>query len=165
MKKIAILILLVSFVVGCSKTEPEAETSQKTKSPKEVLSEFFIALLSKDEAVIRKLILPNPDAQILWKGQTTSPQDRRGFEKQLSNMTCRECKVGEIIDLPGGRKLEVTSQMVNDKSKLIFPVIDGQPMEVPLPVIMVDGKWKIEAGPIIFARLLAKQLKEKEKSN
>ena len=160
MKRLPILILLVVLITGCSKAEPEADTPQQKRSPQDVIRAFFIAMLSNDEAGVRKEILPNPDAEILWQGEAPPLEALPQIKAQFSSMTCQECRVGETIDLPGGRKLKVTDQMVNKSSKLLFTVIDGQTMPTPLAVTMVDGEWKVDAGPLIAARLAAKRIRE-----
>lgn len=56
--------------------------------------------------------------------------------------------------------MKVTDEMVNDEIKLLLPFIGGKPMPIPLYVIKIDGRWKVDAAPIIVSRLSAKRAME-----
>ena len=165
MKRLSILLLVASLLAGCSKAEPDHGEPQAARPPEDVVRSLFIAMLSNDEAGVRREVLPNPNAEVLWQGEAPPKEALRQIKTQLNSMTCRDCKVGETIDLPGGRRLEVTEQMVNENSKLLIPSISGEPMPTPLLVIKTKGEWKVDAGPLIDARLAAERLREKETSN
>ena len=187
MGRLPLVILAATLVVGCSRrlpgpqTPPQAQplspetqqqaqplrmaTQQQARTPEEVVRAFFVAMFSNDEVGVRKEMLPNPNPEILWQGEPLPPEFLRWAKPHLQNMTCRECKVGEIIDLPGAPSLEVTDQMVNERSRLVFPIIGDEPSPIPLFVFLVDGAWKVDAAPLIAARQAATRMKEKETSN
>ena len=184
MRRLPFFVLAVALVAGCSKHDPVSttrqhaqppglesqqqaeppgpETEQPTRTPEEVVRAFFIAMFSNDEVGVRKEILPDPDSAILWQGRPVPPGLLRQLTPHLQNMTCRECVVGEIVDLPGAPSLEVTDQVVNERRKLLFPIIGDEPSPVPLLVILVDGVWKVDAAPLIAARQTARRMMEKE---
>ena len=155
MKSLHLLILFSLLVTGCAKETPSPEPQISPDSPDEVVRAFFIAMLSCNEVEIRKHILPNPDASWLWYGQAPPPDVLTDMETQFNNMTLREHKVGETIILPGGHHLEISDQMVNEYSKLVTPTIGGKPMPTPLPLVKLDGHWKVDAGSLIAARKAA----------
>ncbi len=157
-----IAIALVALLMASCTSEPQISSTDIERPANEVVRSFFIAMLMNDEAGVRKEILPSQDAHVLWQGPPPPAEALSQIKKQLEAMTCRECKVGETINLPGNKTLKVTDMMVNENSKMLFPIIAGESMPTPLPAVKIDGQWKVEAGPIIAARLAAKRAQEKK---
>lgn len=162
MRSVSVAISLVALLITSCSSAPQQNSPATVRPADEVVRSFFIAMLMNDEAGVRKEILPSPDAQVLWQGSPPPAEALSQIKKQLEAMTCRECKVGETIDLPGNKTLTVTDYWVNENSKLLFPIIGGEPMPTPLPVLKVDGQWKVEAGPLIAARLAEEHARQKQ---
>ncbi len=126
----------------------------------EAVRAFFLAMVTLDEQGIRKVTLPNDKASTLWTGQAPPKEVLPMLKQQFESMTCRECAVGEVVDLGGGKTMTVTESMVSPTSKVLMPTFPGQARSFPLPVVMVDGAWKVDASALIEARLAAQRMME-----
>jgi hypothetical protein len=160
--KAASVALILASMISVSFAESPVQPREKTRSPEEVIRSFFMAMMSNDEEGILREIIPHPQAEILWEGETIPPEILSNIKKQMGSMTFTECTVGELLELPDAENLKVTAQMVNEENKLMFPVIDGQPAPTPLAVKRIEGEWKIDASPLIISRNAAKLLRQKE---
>jgi len=157
MRHFFLIALCTICFTGCEKQTstppPQPNVSAATVStPTAEIRAYLIAILSNDEAEIRKCILPNPDASILWQGQAPPPDVLSEMQTRLDTMTVRECVVGEIVDLPGGQQMAVTDQLVNANQMLVYPVIEGEAMPTPLSLVRIEDQWKVDAAPLIASR-------------
>jgi hypothetical protein len=138
-----------------------AQIAKDTNDPASVVKQLFIAMASNDEATIRKIILPNSNASVLWRGQKAPDEAIAMMKKDLENSKCRELKVGEIFKLPGNKELKITDKMVNKDNKMLVPTLGGMETPTPFPVKRVQGQWKVDAGALIAGRLAAQKAMEK----
>src|SRR5204862_4162292 len=100
--------------------------------PEQVLRTFLIAMIEADEAGIRSVAMPRPNMEILWR-QTAKvePGVREQMLRDVRQARLRRLLVGEVIMLPGARRMQVTENDVNDGHLLI------QMYDDPLPFILV----------------------------
>lgn len=165
MKRYFIVIVFATILALSCNAASKLKHPANVRPPVEVVRSFFLAMLANNEAGVQKHILPHPKADILWQGEAPPPEVLPQAKRQFANMICLEGKVGETIYLPGGRKSKITSLVVNETRKLLIPVIGGEFMPTPLFVFKVGNHWKVNAEPLITARLAAKRVREKESSN
>lgn len=169
--RMALILTLASTLSGCDRT-PTAQRvpttaavaegpASRPANPEDAIRDLWTAMLAQDESAVRKLILPNPDAQVLWGGEPVPPEHRETARKSIAEMSFREVHPGDHFSLPDGRTLVVTEDMVSADRCLLQPIIDGQAMPVPFSVCRVDATWKVDAGPLIAARLAAKANRQK----
>ncbi|MCE9547604.1 MAG: hypothetical protein K8T25_19215 [Planctomycetia bacterium] len=130
------------------------------RSIDDVMQAFFIALLSNDEAGVKAEIMPHAKAEILWKGMPVPKQLLEQMKKQFKGLTCREVKLGDTIRLPGGNEVKANDSMINADSKLVYPSVAGEEMPIPLRMQKSEGKWKVDATPLIEARLASQRAVE-----
>jgi hypothetical protein len=149
-----------------SDKKPDAKSdgkpaSDQPQSVDEIVRDLFIAMMTKDKAAVEKLIVPNPKAAVLWQGESPPAEVLPQIVDHFKKMTCRECKVGETIQLPGNKTLKVTDQFVSENKKLVFPTMNGQSLPTPLPLVKIDDQWKVDAAVLIIAREAAQKAREK----
>jgi hypothetical protein len=120
-------------------------------------------MVSNDKETIREITVPNPDAAVLWSGQKVPDEAIEMIKKELESAKCRELKVGDVFVLPNKKELKITDKMVNEDNKMFVPTIGGQEMPTPLAARKTKGQWKVDAGPLIAARLAAKKAMEEHR--
>ncbi len=120
-------------------------------SPEAVLRGFLIAIAERDQETGTQLMLPNPEAEILWQGNWPSLAAAPSAKEYFQSIVFRRLQVGDTVTLPGGRALILDERHVNENRQQITCA------ENPVPFIMVrgEGGWKVDAGTIIAARKAA----------
>lgn len=89
----------------------------------------MLANLTGEETAIRPLVLPHPDAAILWTAGAYPPQVAEMLSRHY-----REMKVERILEEPDHVVLRAT----------------GEP--APLELRRLEGAWRLDASPIIAFR-------------
>ena len=114
---------------------------------------FLLGMLDQDEEQIRSVILPHPDAWVLWAGQKTPPAVLAQARADRNFIVCRVVEEGETLTIPGTRTYVVPKHEANENKQIVEYWMDGKKTPLPLRVSRVDGHWKVDAGGIIAARL------------
>lgn len=124
--------------------------------PEDILCQFLMAVFEGNEKRIRELMVPNADADYLWKGGGFPPAEAMPqLRKQFADTPWKRLAIGDKVKIPGGGVLVLDEGHVNPDRQQICGD-DG-----PLPYILarIDGKWRVDASPIIAARKTAMRLK------
>lgn len=128
------------------------------QSPEDVFRRFLIALLSSDEAAIRDTMLVHEGMEILW-----ADGQNRVVPEEIKALPLRRAQVGEALRVPsanGPWTLNVTANDVNDGRVLLLMPRDP----VPHAVIKIDGRWRVDGGEFIAARMAVRRELEKRKA-
>lgn len=96
--------------------------------PEDVLFEFLIANLGGNEADIRPLIIDHPDAALLWQG---------AYPPDVAALLVNQYQSMHIT-------------RVEEGSDRVLLQCSASP--IPIAVVYVDGKWRVDASPIITFR-------------
>ncbi|WP_372723409.1 SHD1 domain-containing protein [Novipirellula sp.] len=120
-------------------------------SPEDVLRQFLVALAGGNRRQVVTLILPHPNAAILLQGEAAPPQVVAEMKKQLASEEIRRLKLGEKVSLPGGRTMTVDEEDVSTERVLLQ--IPNHP--VPYSLVRKKNGWRVDAAPIIQARVAA----------
>ncbi len=152
------IVLLASFVAVTPVWSDEPKPAGNPE-PETAIREMMFSMLVNDSEGIKKWILPNPDAEVLWHGQAPPKEALPEIKRQIAAIPFRRLVVGETVDLPGGKKLAVTSEMVNENRLMI---VDTTEPGIPFILVKKDGQWKVDAGPIIAARQAAQKARERQ---
>lgn len=156
------IVLIPVLLMGCGGksdevASPSAGAVEEPPQPDaagETIRELLLALLEKDEERISAVILPNPNASVLWGGPQAAVEQRDVAKKLFANMTFRDLAVGDKVPLPDGRVQEITESEIDDDHRLIVGVFaSGDTMPGPFMVSRVGELWKVNASPIIFQRV------------
>ena len=152
-----LLVMTCSCSSNLTKSQSRVTKPQTTeKFPCEVSNEFFMAVLTKNESRILELIVPHPQASILWSGQTLTKREIAEARDTLKHQTCRELHAGDTYRLTGKEEIIVNSNESNATSKVIAFEIFGQILRVEYWVLK-NNQWKIDATRIIASRLKFEQ--------
>lgn len=146
-----------SFTLG---GKGKAEAAKAGGSPEEVLRSFFVAMILKDEAKVKDLALPADGLELLWKGEAPPPEAEEQIKKQAASQPIKTLKIGDEFTLPGNRKMTVPAEDVTEDRAVLLP--EGAP--TPTRMRKVDGRWKVDARPIIAARKAADAARAKAKA-
>lgn len=137
------IVVVLVFSVGCTQTDtPQQSTkpmvAEETNTPESVYRRFMIANLSGDESKIRPLIVENDDANLLWQG---------AYPEEVAALLLEQYKSMEIsrTDSPDGNEDRV--------------MLESSASPIPIAAVKVEGKWKIDATPIIEFRKAASKAK------
>jgi hypothetical protein len=132
--------------------EPSKESPRESVGePEDVLRRFLVALLRQYEAGIRATTLANSEAAVLWQGSRDFAGERAEAIKSAASISFHRLKVGDEVQIPGGRTLRLDEDCVNEDRQQIAC------SDFPLPFILVketDG-WRVDASPFIGARKAA----------
>jgi hypothetical protein len=142
---------------GAVNGEQSREADVAAATPEEAFRTFLIAMVTKDEATLRSVTLPTDEFDWLLKGQAL-PADRiEDFKAQVARQPIRALKPGEVISLPGNRKMTVQPEEVTADRAVLLP--EGAPL--PNRLQKVDGRWRVDATPIIAGRKAAESARKK----
>ena len=121
--------------------------------------EFLFAMFAADEQALRQLIVPDDDAHVLWEGRGLPPEVRQLMQAQLNRLTFREAEPGEEVTLPDQKVMTIPSSPADPSTRVLIPLDD--PTFEGLIVILRghEGGWRVDAGPLIQARLAARELR------
>ena len=91
-------------------------------SPDDVLRQFLVALAGGDRKETAALMVPHPNAAVLFQGQVAPPQVVSQMEKQLASEEIRQLKPGDMVSLPGGETMVVDADDVNaNRGVIAYP--------------------------------------------
>ncbi len=96
--------------------------------PEDALFEFLIANLGGMEDEIRPLIVDHPDAALLWKG---------GYPPDVAALLAEQYQGMGIARLEEGQDRVL---------------LRSSATPIPIAVLLVEGKWLVDASPIIAFR-------------
>ena len=168
----SLLYCLMTIGVTCSSSPPSppveellasrpatAPATQPT-TPTEVFRTLLIAMTNGDQTGVEAVIVPHPDSAILWGGAPLAPERREEANNLVrSGLTMYEVKAGTLVQLPGNLELYVTEEMIDQNRKLYWPMLGFEKMPTPFWFQRAPGgPWKVDAGPLIAARLKAKEV-------
>ena len=112
--------------------------AKDTNTPEEVYRQFLLANLAGDELTIRGLILEHDGAEILWRGP---------YPKDVAALLAEQYRTMEIVRVkPRGHK---------ERADTVF--LQSSTSPIPMAVVRVDGKWRVDASPIIEFRKAAQR--------
>jgi len=141
---------------------PSEAMAALQQSPDGALRAFLVSMVSANPAAIRQLILPVSDKDFAYLINQTppAPKERDLLVARIAGMPVRAVRQGEVLTLPGGKKLTVSKDDVGE-DQLLLLMPNG-----PLPylVLKIKNRWYVDASSIIAGRKAAAQLaKEKAK--
>lgn len=125
-------------------------------SPEDVLRQFLVALAGGNRRQVAALMLPHPNAAVLFQGESAPPQVVAQIEKQLAGEEIRQLKSGEVVSLPSGGTMSVGADHVNADQVLLQ--IPNHPL--PYSVVRRKNGWRVDATPIIQARRTAQAMRD-----
>lgn len=142
-----------------SEAVARADAARPAEEPEEVVRRFLKAMVTSDEQAVREVAIDRPGMAILWEHDPTAPADSHPPDPSVIDaLAMRRVRVGEELWLPGRdgpRRKLVTEYDVNDGHVMIMTL--GNP--IPFFVIRLDGKWRVEPGTFIAARLKAREIR------
>jgi hypothetical protein len=71
--------------------------------------------------------------------------------EQIASTPLARLQVGDEVKIPGGKTLTLDESHINENRQQLMPA--GSPL--PMTVARQDGKWKVDASPIIASRKAA----------
>lgn len=139
---------------------PATVPATQEAAPTDVFRALFLAMLNNDRAGVEAVILPHPQAEILWTGNPLTDWQRQQVTTTLQRgLTMYEVQPGTRVVLPGGREVLITDAMVDPNRKLYWPILGLEKMPTPLWFQRTPGgPWKVDASPLIGARLKVKEV-------
>lgn len=142
-------------------TQPQADRKDKddvaNTTPEEAFRTFMIAMLTHDEATLRAVTVKTDDFDWLLKGDPVPPEHLEAAKKDIQK-PLRALKAGDEVKLPGNRKVTVQPEEVTaDRAVLV-----ADWMAVPTRMWKVDGRWRVDAVPLIAARKAADAAQRKK---
>jgi hypothetical protein len=135
-------LITVSCVLGCTKSSGSGSKVNADQTPEDVYRQFFLATLKPDEHTIRKLIVDHKDADVLWKEGSYPEGVATLLASQYRDMTIDRAK---------------TTANSSEPDRVL---LQSSASPIPLTLIRRDGKWRLDAGPIVEMRKKAREIRE-----
>lgn len=132
------------------KAPPEAPLAFED-SPDGAVRGLLVALAERDPAALRAvtLSLPPADVKLLLGGAPVPAPDRGKALPLIAGMPMRQMQAGEEIDLgTAGGKFVAAPGMVGEGRAVVVP----QHFPTPLSVRRVNGRWRVDAAPLVAAK-------------
>lgn len=140
-----------------SKTDRKDKDDVANTTPEEAFRTFMIAMLTHDEATLRAVTVKTDDFDWLLKGDPVPPEHLEAAKRDIQK-PLRALKAGDEVKLPGNRKVTVQPEEVTaDRAVLV-----ADWMAVPTRMWKVDGRWRVDAVPLIAARKAADAAQRKK---
>jgi hypothetical protein len=165
MLKIA-LVLLCAFQAPATKPRDPAQTAPANTpkpnvaaaTPEQALRTFLIAMLDQDAETLRAVTLPTDDFDVLLAGPRPPAEQLEQIKAQMKAQPIKTLKAGETFTLPGNRKATIKPEEVTPDRAVLLPE------QAPLPTRLrkVDGRWKVDAAPMIAGRKAAEAARKKQ---
>lgn len=129
-------------------------------TPEAALRSFMLAMVTHDEPALKALTLPVPDSDLAWllKGEAVPAGELEQARAFFSTMKIQSLKPGDRVDLPGGRTITVRPTEVTDTRAVLMT--EGAPL--PTRVQKFQGRWRVDARPIIAGRKAADAARKKK---
>ena len=166
------LVLILSSVLQAQETNLQNSASQaksqgddasRTKaapdSPEQALRTFLVAMAIKDAKALQSVTLATKDFDWLLKGEVVPPDHIEEFKQIVAKIPIRSLKPGDEFTLPRNRKMKVRPDEVGPDRAVLLP--ENAP--IPNRVQKVDGRWRVDATPIIAGRKAAEAARMKAK--
>lgn len=161
-------VLILSLGLQAPESKPQApagrgaargESGSKAKAatPEQALRTFLVAMVTRDETTLRAVTLPTKDFDWLLRGQPLPSDVVDEARAQLARVPIRALKPGDEIILPGNRKIRVRPEEVTAERAVVLP--EGSP--IPTRLRKVDGRWRVDATPVIAGRKAAEAARKK----
>jgi hypothetical protein len=135
----------------------KAKTDVAAATPVQALRTFQIALITKDEATLRAVTLAADDFGRLLEGEGVPADKTDVIRATAERQPIRTLKAGDEINVPGSGKSKVQPAEVTDERAVLLP--EGAPM--PIRLKKVDGRWRVDARPMIAGRKAAEAARKK----
>jgi hypothetical protein len=146
MRILWIFVPVLAVCIGCSSQKQAANTDENSSNnPEAVYRQFFLSSLTPNEAEIRSLIIERPDAETLWSGK---------YPEKVADLLREQYRTMEIK--------RVESAGDKDPNKI---VLESSALPIQVTVVRVEGKWKLDAGPIIELRKAANSFRGATKNS
>jgi hypothetical protein len=117
-------------------------------APEETCVQFMLALLKGNKREIEKLILPNPESDVLLKSKPLPDFLLAEAEKDLRGIPFKRLTPGETVKISDNETRVLRAEEIDDNH--LFIADPRKP--TPFILVRVNGTWKIDARPIIAAR-------------
>jgi hypothetical protein len=128
------------------------------RTAEETLRAFLLALLLVDRESAKPLIAAGTDSDSLWTATPPSEPAIAVLTARVDGLELQVLKVGDVIELPGGKKVTLTERHINDKRvSLTFP---GN--TVPFILLKTADGWRVDVRTIVAARRAAQQARAKQ---
>jgi hypothetical protein len=134
----------IAILLVVQNPEPKAQ-EQGAATPEQAIRTFIVAMMTKDAKALHGVTLPADDLDSLLQGQAVPPEAVEGFKAQIAALPVRLLKAGEEVALADGRKYKARPEDVTPDRAVVLP----QGASFPAVSRKVDGRWRIDAGPII----------------
>jgi hypothetical protein len=105
-------------------------------TPEEVYRRFSLANLTGDELTIRGLILEHEGAEVLWQGP---------YPEDVAALLAEQYRTMEIV--------RVRPRDGKERTDTVYLQSSASP--IPMAVVNIAGKWRVDASPIIEFRKAA----------
>ena len=134
----------MAILLVAQNPEPKAQR-QDVATPEQAIRTFIVAMMTKDSKALHEVALPANDLDSLLQGQAVPPEAVEGFKAQIASLPVRVLKAGEEVTLPDGRRYKAKPEDVTPERAVVLP----QGASFPALSRKVDGRWRIDAAPII----------------
>jgi hypothetical protein len=123
-------------------------------TPEGAFKAMVFAMATGDEPTLRAVTQPLAADDFAWllKGEHIPADKADGFRRFLEEkMGVRLGRPGERFPLPNGQVIEIKAEEFDAENSVV--VHEGAP--TPVRVRKVDGRWKVNAAPIVAGRKAA----------
>jgi hypothetical protein len=148
----------VRFYAQDAKPEKKAKKGDDIafpNTPQGAFQTFFLAMITQNRDKLHEAALPDKDLDVLLEGEKPPARVVDRLKIEIAEIKFRVFKPGDVVELPGGKKMTIKPSEVDETHAVIMA--PGDP--VPTRCVKLDGKWKLDASVIIAARLAANEAK------
>lgn len=141
------------------KSTKKSKSKPEELSPEDVARRFFAALLTRDEAEIKRYSIPSPGSEILWKGAPLNDAMRAAVKERMASLKFRRLKAGDTVTSPAGKQYTVDPTQVNEGRVLLLP----EGFKLPFTLVDSDLGWRVKVDGLIAARKAAEEQEQERK--
>ncbi len=149
-----VLLFLAAMSVVVSAAPPDANpaTAEQANTPESVFKAFLMAMATGDEDGLHATTLPTSDFDWLTRGEHVPAAEVETFRKEvIDEMVLKRLAANDTFTLPRGKVITVKPEEVDEDHVILLQ--EGAPL--PTRTQKVEGRWKVDARPIIAGRKAA----------
>lgn len=146
-------------IASAKDEQPPAAKPIQPDSSEKTLKDFMMGVATQDRMTIQRVTMQLTDEEldILCEGQPIPPNKKEEVIEQIANAKVVKLVAGDTWALPGGKKNLLTEEMFQDGRTMLRMEMDP----IPFNVYQVEGRWRVDAGPMVKIRKKAKELRNR----
>jgi hypothetical protein len=127
-------------------------------TPAGALRTFLVAMATHDAKALRGVVTSTEGVEWLFGGMSGVPTPIRRARAEIGRVSIKSLKPGDEVPQPNGRAVKIRAGEVAEDKAVLLAAGSSTPTHVSRGI---DGRWKVDAAPLIAARKASVEAEKK----